>query len=64
MREAIGRIIGAGVGFLVSLIPAWMGLTEAMSADLQTSLTAALVTVGYAVTHKTLRAKTNILNDN
>ena len=63
MREAIGRIIGAGMGFVLSLIPAWFGFTEAMTADLQISLTAALVTVGYAVTHKFLRSNVPTFSD-
>ena len=63
MREAIGRIIGGGVGFLVSLIPAWMGMTEAMSADLQMSITGTLIIIGYAITHKFLRSNVPTFSD-
>lgn len=63
MREAIGRIVGAGVGFLVSLIPAGMGLTGDMTVALQISITSALVTVGYAVTHKLLRSNSSTFSD-
>ena len=63
MREAIGRIVGALVGFVLSLIPAWVGITEAMSADLQLSITAALVVLGYGVTHKFLRANVPTFSD-
>lgn len=63
MREAIGRIVGAGVGFVISLIPAWMGLTEAMSLEFQMSITGVLITVGYAITHKYLRSNIPTFSD-
>ena len=63
MREAISKIIGAGVGFLISLIPAWVGLTEAMSMDLQFSITSVLVVLGYGLTHRYLRANVPALSD-
>ncbi len=63
MRESIGRIVGALVGFVLSLLPVWAGLTEAMSADLQMSITAALVALGYGITHKFLRSNVSAFND-
>ena len=63
MREAIGRIIGAGVGFMISLIPAWFGMTEALTAELQMSITALLITLGYAITHKLLRSNVPTFSD-
>ena len=63
MREAIGRIIGAGVGFVISLIPAWFGMTEALTVELQMSITGALITAGYAITHKFLRSNVPTFSD-